>query len=166
MCFSRTLPLFLLPPTLIRLSPTLAALFIDSSIPAAYVWGAHEIIATIAQMYLHPSILPTICDILDFSSDDPTTQTQSCLYTLLDGTEVGIRIGFFGVVDKRTSIPYRLWDGLLIAKAIRTVPQNYSRPTRTWSTHSGGRSTTRPSAVVGGRISEMDRPSPGMVLLP
>ncbi|KIK02867.1 hypothetical protein K443DRAFT_656190 [Laccaria amethystina LaAM-08-1] len=42
-----------------RLSRTLAVLFIDSSTPAAYVWGAagHEI-ATIAQMYLHPSILP------------------------------------------------------------------------------------------------------------
>lgn len=71
--------------------------------------------------------------------------TCTCLYTLLDGTEVGIRIGFFGVVDKRVCYSFlklivflfisittidlhSLWDGLLIAKAIRTVPRNYSRP--------------------------------------
>jgi len=26
----------------------------------------HEIVATIAQMYLHPTVLPTLCEILDF----------------------------------------------------------------------------------------------------
>ncbi|KIK63756.1 hypothetical protein GYMLUDRAFT_83728 [Collybiopsis luxurians FD-317 M1] len=36
-------------------------------------WGAagHEIIATIAQIYLHPSVLPAICDILNYTSTNP-----------------------------------------------------------------------------------------------
>jgi len=35
--------------------------------PAALAWGTagHEIVATIAQMHLHPDVLPVLCDILD-----------------------------------------------------------------------------------------------------
>ncbi|EPS97390.1 hypothetical protein FOMPIDRAFT_1025014 [Fomitopsis schrenkii] len=38
--------------------------------PGALAWGAagHEIVATIAQMHLHPDVLPVLCDILDPSS--------------------------------------------------------------------------------------------------
>lgn len=31
----------------------------------------HEVVATIAQMHLHPSVLPTICNILNFTSNNP-----------------------------------------------------------------------------------------------
>ncbi len=31
----------------------------------------HEVVATIAQIHLHPSVLPTLCDILDFTSRNP-----------------------------------------------------------------------------------------------
>ncbi|KAJ7072064.1 phospholipase C/P1 nuclease domain-containing protein [Mycena amicta] len=36
-------------------------------------WGAagHEIAATIAQIHLHPSVLPTMCEILNFTSANP-----------------------------------------------------------------------------------------------
>ena len=30
-----------------------------------HILEGHEIVATIAQMYLHPTVLPTLCDILD-----------------------------------------------------------------------------------------------------
>lgn len=38
-----------------------------SALPSALAWGAagHEIVATIAQMHLHPAVLPVLCDILD-----------------------------------------------------------------------------------------------------
>lgn len=32
-------------------------------------FAGHEIVATIAQMYLHPSVLPTLCDILDLQGN-------------------------------------------------------------------------------------------------
>ncbi|KAF8880460.1 phospholipase C/P1 nuclease domain-containing protein [Gymnopilus junonius] len=52
-----------------RLSSTIAVASIGSLayLPAVYGWGAagHEIVATIAQMYLHPNVLPTLCDILE-----------------------------------------------------------------------------------------------------
>ncbi|KAH9835320.1 phospholipase C/P1 nuclease [Rhodofomes roseus] len=37
-----------------------------ASAPGALAWGAagHEIVATIAQMHLHPDVLPVLCDIL------------------------------------------------------------------------------------------------------
>ncbi|PPR01985.1 hypothetical protein CVT24_011112 [Panaeolus cyanescens] len=40
--------------------------------PVAHAWGAvgHEIVATIAQMHLHPDVLPTLCEILDLSRRD------------------------------------------------------------------------------------------------
>ncbi|KAF9480931.1 phospholipase C/P1 nuclease [Pholiota conissans] len=41
------------------------------SIPGSFAWGAagHEIVATIAQMYLHPRVLPTLCGILELPND-------------------------------------------------------------------------------------------------
>ncbi|KAF5391814.1 hypothetical protein D9757_001691 [Collybiopsis confluens] len=41
--------------------------------PSAFGWGAagHEIIATIAQIYLHPTVLPALCDILNYTSSNP-----------------------------------------------------------------------------------------------
>ncbi|KAG8216350.1 phospholipase C/P1 nuclease domain-containing protein [Butyriboletus roseoflavus] len=40
-------------------------------IPQAYAWGAvgHEVVATIAQMHLHPSVMPKLCDILHYSGE-------------------------------------------------------------------------------------------------
>ncbi|KAJ7162185.1 phospholipase C/P1 nuclease [Mycena filopes] len=40
----------------------------------AMAWGAagHEIVATIAQIHLHPSVFPTMCAILNFTSPNPT----------------------------------------------------------------------------------------------
>ncbi|KAF9027594.1 phospholipase C/P1 nuclease [Hymenopellis radicata] len=51
--------------------PILTALAVAA--PGALGWGAvgHEIVATIAQMHLHPAVLPTICDILNFTSTNP-----------------------------------------------------------------------------------------------
>lgn len=51
-----------------------------ASLPAAYAWGAagHEMIATIAQIYLHPTTLQTVCDILypgsQAAGDSPASQ--------------------------------------------------------------------------------------------
>jgi hypothetical protein len=41
-----------------------------TGVPTAYAWGGagHEIVATIAQVYLHPTTLTTVCDILFPSS--------------------------------------------------------------------------------------------------
>lgn len=41
-----------------------------AGVPTAYAWGAagHEIVATIAQIYLHPTTLEAVCEILDPSS--------------------------------------------------------------------------------------------------
>jgi hypothetical protein len=75
-------------PLTMRLPSNLAVLIVGgvSCLPAAFAWGAagmdhylstcwpqvhdtsllgHEIVATIAQMYLHPTVLPTVCDILN-----------------------------------------------------------------------------------------------------
>ncbi|KAJ6594525.1 phospholipase C/P1 nuclease domain-containing protein [Mycena capillaripes] len=40
---------------------------------SAVAWGAagHEIVATIAQIHLHPSVFPTMCTILNFTSPNP-----------------------------------------------------------------------------------------------
>ncbi|KAJ7760937.1 phospholipase C/P1 nuclease domain-containing protein [Mycena metata] len=40
----------------------------------AIAWGAagHEIVATIAQIHLHPSVFPTMCAILNFTSPNPS----------------------------------------------------------------------------------------------
>ncbi|KAF7315680.1 hypothetical protein MIND_00083600 [Mycena indigotica] len=189
-------------------------------------WGAagHEIAATIAQIHLHPSVLPTMCEILNFTSQNPNEPqchlapvatwadklrykmrwsaalhyvgavgdhpSQHCLFPGAKGWEGkrgvnvlgGIRnvtgilqdvvalrgakrnlstrqidaanealkflIHFMGDMhmplhltgrdrggnsDKvlfggRQTNLHSLWDGLLIAKAIRSVPRKYSRP--------------------------------------
>ncbi|KAG6899885.1 hypothetical protein C0995_004783 [Termitomyces sp. Mi166 len=54
------------------LSP-LFLLLASASLPTSLAWGAagHEIIATIAQIHLHPTVLPTVCDILNFTSTNP-----------------------------------------------------------------------------------------------
>ncbi|KAL6306060.1 phospholipase C/P1 nuclease domain-containing protein [Sparassis latifolia] len=53
-----------------------------TSLPAVHAWGAagHEIVATIAQIYLHPSVLPVVCDILYPPEPDvvPATSAPSC----------------------------------------------------------------------------------------
>ncbi|GLB39346.1 putative S1/P1 Nuclease [Lyophyllum shimeji] len=41
------------------------------SLPGVLGWG-HEIVATIAQIHLHPSVFPTLCSILNYTSPDPT----------------------------------------------------------------------------------------------
>ncbi|TFK20649.1 phospholipase C/P1 nuclease [Coprinopsis marcescibilis] len=51
--------------------------------PVVQAWGAagHEMIATIAQIHLHPSVLPTICALLDVgisASDDPSDLRYKC----------------------------------------------------------------------------------------
>ncbi|KAG6850297.1 hypothetical protein H0H93_015239 [Arthromyces matolae] len=55
-----------------RLSPILI-LLASASLPTTLAWGAagHEIVATIAQIYLHPTVLPAVCDILNFTSTNP-----------------------------------------------------------------------------------------------
>lgn len=58
------------------------------SLPAVKAWGAagHEIVATIAQMYLYPSVMPTICDILHPSpnSDGAATCTLASIASWAD----------------------------------------------------------------------------------
>jgi hypothetical protein len=196
-----------------RLSlPVLGALGF-AYLPAANAWGAagHEIVATIAQMYLHPSVMPVLCDILDMPAgrchlasvatwadqnrfrmrwsaplhyvgalDDYPSQTcafpgpkgwaGSQSINVLDGIQNTTRllqdwvneeetvetanealkflIHFLGDMHQplhltgrdrggnsvkvrfgsRTTNLHSLWDGYLIAKAVRTVPRNYSRP--------------------------------------
>ncbi|KAG5651804.1 hypothetical protein H0H81_007325 [Sphagnurus paluster] len=48
----------------------LSALTSGASIPTVVAWGAagHEIVATIAQMHLHPSALAPLCNVLNFTS--------------------------------------------------------------------------------------------------
>ncbi|KAH9939871.1 phospholipase C/P1 nuclease domain-containing protein [Amylocystis lapponica] len=57
---------------IISLSGAVAGVLV-ANIPTALAWGAagHEIIATIAQIYLDPSVLPVLCNILN-SSSEPT----------------------------------------------------------------------------------------------
>ena len=52
-----------------RISLACAAVVLAGA-PGAFAWGAagHEIVATIAQMHLHPDVLPVLCDILDPSA--------------------------------------------------------------------------------------------------
>jgi len=197
-----------------RLASSLAVFVVGgvSCLPAAYAWGAagHEIVATIAQMYLHPTVLPTLCSILDESphchlapiatwadkikyrmrwsaalhyvgaiDDYPP---NDCAYpgpsgwagrkeiNVLDGIKnvtglledwvdqdasdataseaLKFLVHFLGdmhqplhltgrdrggnsakvIWDGRHTNLHSLWDGLLIAKAVRTVPRKYSRP--------------------------------------
>ncbi|KAI0944941.1 hypothetical protein AcV7_001608 [Taiwanofungus camphoratus] len=198
-----------------------------SALPSALAWGAagHEIVATIAQMHLHPAVLPVLCDILDppsaqfprssSSADYPPCHlapiaawadrvrrspayrytaplhyvgalddlpSEACefpgargwagkrdgnvlaavrnstttLADFLDG-EAGAREGeealkflvhFIGdmhmplhltgrerggngarvTFDGRVTNLHSVWDNLLIAQALRTVPANYTRP--------------------------------------
>ncbi|KAG5350472.1 hypothetical protein C0989_010897 [Termitomyces sp. Mn162] len=48
-------------------------LLASARLPISRAWGAagHEIVATIAQSHLHPTVLPTVCDILNFTSTNP-----------------------------------------------------------------------------------------------
>ncbi|KAF8056652.1 phospholipase C/P1 nuclease domain-containing protein [Lyophyllum atratum] len=182
-------------------------------------WGAagHEIVATIAQIHLHPTVFPALCDILNFTSPDPTQPpchlapiaawadrvrygmrwsaplhyvgalddhpSQTCVFPGRRGwagakahnvlgavrnvtdiledytTDAGVSEGtanealkflvhFLGDLHMplhltgrdrggnsqkvrfggRTTNLHSLWDGLLIAKAIRETPSNYTRP--------------------------------------
>jgi len=193
-----------------RLTSSLAV-FGVSCLPAAYAWGAagHEIVATIAQMYLHPNVLPALCGILGESDchlapistwadkfkyrmrwsaalhyvgavDD--YPPNGCAYpgpdgwagtkqiNLLDGIKnvtgllqdwvnhdasddtadeaLKFLVHFLGDLhqplhltnrerggnsvkvawDRRHTNLHSLWDGLIIAKAVRTVSRNYSKP--------------------------------------
>jgi len=52
-------------------SSSLSALVVGATlIPQAYAWGAvgHEIVATVAEMHLHPSVMPKLCNILQSPS--------------------------------------------------------------------------------------------------
>ncbi|KDR72510.1 hypothetical protein GALMADRAFT_101616 [Galerina marginata CBS 339.88] len=182
-------------------------------LPGVFAWGAagHEIVATIAQMYLHPNVLPTLCGILDMPldrchlapvstwADQHRNQmrwsaplhyvgalddhpSQSCAFpggrgwagsagvNVLDGIKnttslledwvnhdasdavaseaLKFLIHFVGdmhqplhltgrdrggnsvkvVFGRRHTNLHSLWDTYLIAKAVRLVPRNYSRP--------------------------------------
>ncbi|KAK7041407.1 hypothetical protein VNI00_009273 [Paramarasmius palmivorus] len=187
-------------------------------VPGVLGWGAagHEIVATIAQIHLHPEVLPKICEILDFSSNDPTKPechlapistwadkfkyrmrwsaplhyvgalddypSETCAFPgdrgwagkrfinvlggirnttdLLEGYVTGEQdittanealkflVHFLGDLhmplhltgrdrggnsvkvkfDNRVTNLHSLWDGLLIAKNLRTIPYNYTRP--------------------------------------
>ncbi|EIW74377.1 phospholipase C P1 nuclease [Coniophora puteana RWD-64-598 SS2] len=43
----------------------------STAVPSVYAWGAagHEIVATIAQSYLHPSVLPQLCTVLNLHNN-------------------------------------------------------------------------------------------------
>ncbi|TFK41665.1 phospholipase C/P1 nuclease domain-containing protein [Crucibulum laeve] len=189
-----------------------------TALPGALAWGAagHEIVATIAQVYLHPTVLPNICHILNFT--DPNPNAPLChlapVSTWADRLRFRMRwsaaLHYVGALDdypgQRCEFPgergwagskggnvlggirnvtgllerwgegetgeemasealkflvhfvgdmhmplhltgrdrggnsdkvlwggrqtnlHSLWDGLLIAKAVRTVPRNYSLP--------------------------------------
>jgi len=196
-----------------RLASSLAVFVVGgvSCLPAAYAWGAagHEIVATIAQIYLHPTVLPTLCNILgenhchltsiytwadkckssmlwsaplhyvgaidDYPPNDcaypgPSGWAGKKEINVLDGIKnvtglledwvnqdandataseaLKFLVHFLGdmhqplhltgrdrggnsakvIWDRRHTNLHSLWDGLLIAKAVRTVPRNYSRP--------------------------------------
>ncbi|RXW17643.1 hypothetical protein EST38_g8210 [Candolleomyces aberdarensis] len=73
-----------------RLRLALLIVAASSALPSVYAWGAagtvifypsasarrpnassgHEIVATIAQIHLHPSVLPVICDLMDIEPSD------------------------------------------------------------------------------------------------
>ncbi|KAH0834706.1 phospholipase C/P1 nuclease domain-containing protein [Lanmaoa asiatica] len=54
-----------------RLSSLLPLVLGAALIPQTYAWGAvgHEVVATIAQMHLHPSVMPKLCDILHYTEE-------------------------------------------------------------------------------------------------
>ncbi|EEB90079.1 hypothetical protein MPER_11763, partial [Moniliophthora perniciosa FA553] len=187
-------------------------------VPGVLGWGAagHEIVATIAQIHLHPEVLPKICEILDFHSNDPNQPechlapiaawadklkyrmrwsaamhyvgalddypSSTCAFpgdrgwagtklinvlgairnttTLLEGYVNGEQdistadealkflVHFLGDLhmplhltgrdrggnsvkvkfDNRITNLHSLWDGLLIAKNLRSIPYNYTQP--------------------------------------
>ncbi|KAK1218372.1 hypothetical protein PQX77_018934 [Marasmius sp. AFHP31] len=192
---------------------------LGSALPlGVFGWGAagHEIVATIAQIHLHPTVLPTICEILNFTSTNPNEPechlapiaawadksrykmrwsaqmhyvgalddypSQTCAFPgdrgwagrrninvlgairnttgLLEGymnqerdiyaanEALKFLVHFLGdlhmplhltgrdrggnsikvLFDGRQTNLHSLWDGLLIAKNLRTIPYNYSRP--------------------------------------
>ncbi|KAF8634806.1 hypothetical protein AX17_004059 [Amanita inopinata Kibby_2008] len=203
----------LLPPTL---------LLVAAFAPTSRAWGAagHEIVATIAQIHLHPSVYPTLCTILNFTSPNFPNEPQchlapvaawadkirykmhwsaslhyvgalgdhppdTCLFPgvrgwegrrganvlsglrnvtnfltgfeVVDGEDTDVdaanealkfMIHFMGdlhmplhltgrdkggnsdkvLFDGRQTNLHSLWDGLLIAKAIRSVPRKYHQP--------------------------------------
>ncbi len=53
--------------------------FILASVPAAYAWGAagHQIVATIAQIYLHSTTLSNVCEIL-YPGSSTSRQSPPC----------------------------------------------------------------------------------------
>ncbi|KAG6828220.1 hypothetical protein H0H92_008753 [Tricholoma furcatifolium] len=53
-----------------RLS-SVSLLLVAANLPSALAWGAagHEIVATIAQIHLHPNVLPALCNILSVDSN-------------------------------------------------------------------------------------------------
>ncbi|KAL0958049.1 hypothetical protein HGRIS_000226 [Hohenbuehelia grisea] len=57
-----------------NLLPAVSLLAAFSELPTTLAWGAagHEIVATIAQMHLHPSVLPRLCTLLNYTSNDPS----------------------------------------------------------------------------------------------
>lgn len=191
-------------------------------IPTTLAWGAagHEIVATIAQIHLHPTTLPKLCSILNFTSNPNPNEpechlapiatwadrvrylpqyrwtaslhyvngkddypSETCAFpgsggwkgargkNLLSGIrnvtgilqtsdgeeeEIGSPVnealkflvhfigdlhmplhlagrerggnGIHVLFDGRQTNLHSLWDGLLIAQGIRTIPSNYSRP--------------------------------------
>ncbi|EIN09002.1 phospholipase C/P1 nuclease [Punctularia strigosozonata HHB-11173 SS5] len=193
-----------------------------TALPTVGAWGAagHEIVATIAQIHLHPSVLPTLCWILDPEGDNrnchlariatwadrvrntpgfrwsaslhyigakddwPSSRCEfpgekgwagrrggnvlgairnvtGILVNYADGATADMEDGdalaaealkflvhFVGdmhmplhltgrdrggnsdkvLFDGRLSNLHSVWDGLLIAKALRTIPGNYTRP--------------------------------------
>lgn len=61
-----------------RLSTLSSSLFtVAALIPQALSWGVvgHEVVATVAQMHLHPSVLPKLCAILE---SDASNYDRSC----------------------------------------------------------------------------------------
>ncbi|KAL1664887.1 phospholipase C/P1 nuclease domain-containing protein [Schizophyllum commune] len=201
-----------------HISTCLLAVAAASSAPLVAAWGAagHEIVATIAQAYLHPSALPAICEILNYTSSNPNEPpchlapiatwadrfkyrmrwsaplhyvgalddypSETCLFpgdrgwagrvggnvlagirnttSLLEDWVAGeaddatanealkFLVHFVGdmhmplhltgrdrggnsdkvTFDGRVSNLHTVWDGLLIAKALRTIPYNYTKP--------------------------------------
>ncbi|PFH48080.1 hypothetical protein AMATHDRAFT_81934 [Amanita thiersii Skay4041] len=202
-----------------------AAVLTTTLCPTVYAWGAagHEIVATIAQIHLNPSVYPTLCAVLNYTSRNPDEPqchlapvaawadrfryrmrwsaslhyvgavgdhpSQTCLFPGEQGwagkdganilsatrnvtnllgqfmnghdTDITLRddlgaanealkflIHFMGdlhmplhltgrdrggnsdrvLFDGRQTNLHSLWDGLLIAKAIRSVPRKYNQP--------------------------------------
>ncbi|CCL98564.1 uncharacterized protein FIBRA_00564 [Fibroporia radiculosa] len=204
-----------------HLSVAFAVSLAVASLPGALGWGAagHEIVATIAQIHLHPAVLPVLCDILHPGSSSSSagppchlapiaawadrvrgspayrwtaplhyvgaiddSPGDACEFpgprgwagrhninvlaavgnktavlaealsgerSITDG-EVALKflVHFVGdmhmplhltgkerggngakvTFDGRVTNLHSVWDGLLIAQALRTIPANYSRP--------------------------------------